>query len=37
MNKLENYRPCGEIPANPAAKLIYLALRDAVGFGKALP
>jgi len=33
LNKLENYRPCGQIPANPTAKLIYLALRDAVGFG----
>jgi len=33
LNKLENYRPCGQIPANPAAKLIYLALRDAAGFG----
>ena len=33
MNKLENYRPCGQIPANPTAKLIHLALRDAVGFG----
>ena len=33
MNKLETYRPCGQIPANPAAKLIYLALRDAMGFG----
>jgi len=33
LNKLENYRPCGQIPANPTAKLIYLALRDAAGFG----
>ena len=33
MNKLENYRPCAQIPANPTAKLIYLALRDAANFG----
>jgi len=33
MNKLETYRPCGQIPANPTAKLIYLALRDAADFG----
>ena len=33
MNKLENYRSCGQIPANPTAKLIYLALSDAANHG----
>jgi biotin operon repressor len=28
MNKLDPYRPCGEIPANSTAKLLYLVLRD---------
>jgi len=33
MNKLEKYKPCGQIPANTTAKLIYLALCDAVNYG----
>ena len=33
MNKLENYRPCGQIAVNPTAKLIYLALSDAANHG----
>ena len=33
MNKLENYRSCGQIAVNPTAKLIYLALCDAVNYG----
>jgi DNA-binding Lrp family transcriptional regulator len=29
LNKLEPFRPCGQIPATPAAKLIFLVLREA--------
>ena len=33
MNKLEPFRPCGQLSVNPTAKLIYLALRDAINYG----
>jgi len=33
LNKLEPYRPCGQLAVNTTAKLIYLALRDAIAYG----
>jgi len=34
VNKLEPFRPCGNIAISSTAKLIYLALRDAIEYGE---